>query len=95
MEIVSRVYVYILSMVKRCLSGENTYLFFATTPPYRWTAISMGASRHQNDSGSISIDIDPPSPNFFTDYASWISVSAIAASNSIINCSLFGRAFFG
>lgn len=65
MEIVDRVYVYILSMVKRYLSGENTSPFFARPTARRWTAIGMGADRQQSDSEALAIASAPPSPNFF------------------------------
>jgi hypothetical protein len=61
------VYVYIRSMGRDRVSVENTRLFFATTTPRRWTAISMGALRCQTAIGSLSTDIVPLSLNFFRD----------------------------
>jgi len=65
MEIANKVYVYILSMVRSICELRIHPLFFMPPPPRRWTSIGMGADRWQNDSGPISIDTDPPSPNFF------------------------------
>jgi hypothetical protein len=47
-------YAYIRSMGKDRVSVEHTHLFFATTTPRRWTAISMGALRRRNAIGSLS-----------------------------------------
>jgi len=43
-----------LSGRKDRIRGEHTYLFFATTTPRRWTAISMGALRCQTAIVSLS-----------------------------------------
>jgi hypothetical protein len=43
-----------LSGRKDRIFGEHTYLFFATTTPRRWTAISMGALRCQTAIVSLS-----------------------------------------
>jgi hypothetical protein len=43
-----------LSGRKDRIFGEHTYLFFTTTTPRRWTAISMGALRYQTAIGSLS-----------------------------------------
>jgi len=43
-----------LSGRKDRIRGEHTYLFFATTTPRRWTAISMGALRDQTAIVSLS-----------------------------------------
>ena len=49
------VYVYILSMVERCVSAVNTHSTKIFLPHRRWTAIGMGAVRDW-------IAIDPLSP---------------------------------
>ena len=54
-----RGYAYIRSMGRDRSSVENTRLFFTTTTPRRWTAISMGALRRRNAIGSLSTDIVP------------------------------------
>ena len=53
-----------LSGCKDCIFGEHTYLFFATTTPRRWTAISMGALRCQTAIGSLSTAGVPISQTF-------------------------------
>lgn len=56
------VYAYIRSMGRDRVSVENTHIFFATTTPRRWTAIGMGADRHQTAIGSLSTAGVPLSP---------------------------------
>jgi hypothetical protein len=46
-------------MGKDCVSVEHTHLFFTSTTPRRWTAITMGALRRRNAIGSLSTDIVP------------------------------------
>lgn len=55
------VYVYILSMVERCLSGENTHSTKIFLPARRWTAIGVGALRDHPAIDPLSTAIDPRS----------------------------------
>jgi len=55
-------YAYIRSMGKDRVSVEHTHLFFTSTTPRRWTAISMGALRCQTAIGSLSTAGVPLSP---------------------------------
>ena len=60
------VYVYILSVVKRCIRTENTHSFFTLTAPHRWTAIGMGADRYQTAIGPLATAGGPISIRPFT-----------------------------
>ena len=64
------VYVYILSMVKRCLSGKNTHSTKIFLRARRWTAIGVGAYRDHTAIDPLSTARDPTSTKrravFFT-----------------------------
>ena len=47
-------YAYILSMGKGSVRVENTHSFAFFLPPRRWTAIGVGAVRHQTAIGPLS-----------------------------------------
>ena len=64
------VYVYILSMVKRCVSAVNIHSTKIFLPARRWTAIGVGAYRNHTAIDPLSTAIDPRSTKrravFFT-----------------------------
>jgi hypothetical protein len=47
-------YAYILSMGRDCVRVENTHSYKIFLPPRRWTAIGVGAVRHQTAIGPLS-----------------------------------------
>jgi len=60
------VYVYILSMVERCVSAVNIHSTKIFLPHRRWIAIGMGADRDQTAIGPLAIASDPTTAIFFT-----------------------------
>jgi hypothetical protein len=61
-----RGYAYIRSMGRDYVVVEHTYLFFTSTTPRRWTAITMGALRYQTAIGSLSTASVPISTIFLS-----------------------------